>query len=154
MAPGNRVDVVLRCTEVGNFTVDGRVPGTGEGYGPPAAVLSFNVAAGTAAAQGDLTTFTAKRPQYLADVYVEADHPAAATMVQHSLNMTGTPGGCMVRFDDTEKSWDHTAHGSMELGTIQKWSLSGVDKHPWHIHINSFQLAGGARGLPSPPLLS
>jgi FtsP/CotA-like multicopper oxidase with cupredoxin domain len=48
----------------------------------------------------------------------------------------------MVRFDETEKSWDHTAHGFMEVGTIQKWSLAGVDNHPWHIHINSFQLAG------------
>jgi hypothetical protein len=32
----------------------------------------------------------------LADVYVEANHPAAAIMVQHSLEMTGTPDGCMV----------------------------------------------------------
>ena len=41
------------------------VPGTGGGYGPAAAVLSFNVAPDTTAAQGELTTFTAKKPQYL-----------------------------------------------------------------------------------------
>jgi len=38
-------------------------------------------------------------------------------------------------------------HGSMAIGTIQRFKLMGNDKHPWHIHVNSFQLSG--RGLHS-----
>ena len=33
-------------------------------------------------------------------------------------------------------------HGSMAVGTIQRFELKGNDKHPWHIHVNSFQLSG------------
>ena len=28
----------------------------------------------------------------------------------------------------------------MAVGSVQAWTVSGNDKHPFHIHINSFQL--------------
>ena len=45
-----------------------------------------------------------------------------------------------VSFDGDERAYDGTAHGSMAVGSVQAWQVSGNDKHPFHIHINSFQL--------------
>jgi FtsP/CotA-like multicopper oxidase with cupredoxin domain len=30
----------------------------------------------------------------------------------------------------------------MVAGSVQRFSMRGVDKHPFHIHVNSYQLAG------------
>ena len=45
-----------------------------------------------------------------------------------------------MNFDGTERQYTGVAHGTMSTGSVQAWTLSGNDKHPFHIHINSFQL--------------
>jgi FtsP/CotA-like multicopper oxidase with cupredoxin domain len=92
-----------------------------------------------------LTTFTAKTPAYLADVYDTAAVAAkGVTVVQHSLGFSAAAGGCQVTFDATSKQYDGTAHGSMVAGTVQEFTLTGNNRHPFHIHINSFQLGADA----------
>ena len=45
-----------------------------------------------------------------------------------------------MNFDGTERQYTGVAHGTMSTGSVQAWTLSGNDKHPFRIHINSFQL--------------
>ena len=66
------------------------------------------------------------------------------TVATHTLNFARADGGCAVAFDTTNKQYDGTAHGSMPVGTVQEWTVSGNDRHPFHIHINSFQLGADA----------
>ena len=35
-----------------------------------------------------------------------------------------------------------TSLGSIATGSIQEWTVSGNDKHPFHLHVNSYQLKG------------
>jgi FtsP/CotA-like multicopper oxidase with cupredoxin domain len=152
MAPGNRADVVIKCTTAGTFTVTatsaaaaGPGPGGRKLLQTAETLLTFTVSASTKTAAGALTTFTAKTPAYLADVYdTTAVKAKGITVVEHSLQLAKADGGCAVKFDTTEKQYDGTAHGSMVVGTVQEWTLSGNDKHPFHIHINSFQLGADA----------
>lgn len=149
VAPGNRFDFVVKCTSAGDFTLTATAEaagGPGGGGGPNGrrilqtaeSLMTFTVAASSATAAADLTVFTSKKPVYLQDVYDTAAH--GVTHVAHTLNFARETGGCKVAFDQTEKQYDGTAHGSMAVGSVQAWTVSGNDKHPFHIHINSFQL--------------
>eukprot|EP00227_Mantoniella_beaufortii_P012504 CAMPEP_0197605658 /NCGR_PEP_ID=MMETSP1326-20131121/43528_1 /TAXON_ID=1155430 /ORGANISM="Genus nov. species nov., Strain RCC2288" /LENGTH=531 /DNA_ID=CAMNT_0043173483 /DNA_START=38 /DNA_END=1630 /DNA_ORIENTATION=+ len=156
MAPGSRVDVVVKCTSQGTFSIEETPAANDAGPGGPpkrrrnllatSSMLTVSVTASTQTAAGALTTFTAKKPSYLGDVYDETKHPAGATLETKSMTLAKADGACQVRLVSgaatVDKVWDNTAHGSMTVGTIQKWAISGQDKHPWHLHINSFQLSG------------
>lgn len=150
LAPGMRADVLMRCstvsTDVSITAADQETmgPNAGASYGT---MLSFEVIenAGTEAGSTDaLAYFTAKLPEYLYDLT-----SYTGAVVEHSFNLAGGPqlrGTCAINFDGTALQWDEaqaagTVRASMALGSVQKWSISGVDKHPWHIHINSFQLS-------------
>ena len=151
VAPGNRFDFVVKCSSAGTFTLTAAAEaggGGGGGGGGPGGrrkllqtaetLMTFTVSASTAAAAGDLTVFTPKKPVYLQDVYDEALH--SVTHTSHTLGFARADGGCAVSFDGDERTYDGTAHGSMAVGSVQAWQISGNDKHPFHIHINSFQL--------------
>ena len=163
-APGNRADVVVKCIRAGAFTFTatavaagpgGGGGGGGGGPGGPGGkrrllqttetLLTFSVTASVKTAVGALTTFTAKKPEYLADVYdLSAVRSKGVTVATHNLNIQASPGACMIAFDTTSKLYDGTSHGSMVSGTVQEWDLRGNDRHPFHIHINSFQLGADA----------
>eukprot|EP01063_Lacrimia_lanifica_P034286 TRINITY_DN630_c0_g1_i1.p1 TRINITY_DN630_c0_g1~~TRINITY_DN630_c0_g1_i1.p1 ORF type:complete len:847 (+),score=293.94 TRINITY_DN630_c0_g1_i1:62-2542(+) len=135
MGPGNRAEVVVRCARAGSFEIVGEVGGQ-----LPSTMLTVDVTRSFRAAAGDLPTFTAKRPAYLAHVYQGVENQGVV-VEEHSLTLAGAGGGCQVRFDNVQKSYDGVvAHGAMPLGSVQKWRLDGARGHPFHIHVNSFQL--------------
>ena len=150
VAPGNRFDFVVKCTSAGTFTLAAAAEaggGPGGGPGGPGGrkllqtaetLMTFTVSASDATAAGDLTVFTPKKPVYLQDVYDETLH--SVTHVSHTLNFARADGGCAVSFDGASRSYNGVSHGDMPVGSVQAWTVSGNDKHPFHIHINSFQL--------------
>jgi FtsP/CotA-like multicopper oxidase with cupredoxin domain len=149
VAPGNRFDFVVKCTSAGTFTLAAAAEagGGGPGGGGPGGrkllqtaetLMTFTVSASDATAAGDLTVFTPKKPVYLQDVYDETLH--SVTHVSHTLNFARADGGCAVSFDGASRSYNGVSHGDMPVGSVQAWQISGNDKHPFHIHINSFQL--------------
>lgn len=133
-APGNRVDVVVRCGSTGSFTL---------GSDTDTILLTVDVEANSGADDEALPRFNPYRPDYLADVYT------ATSATEYSINFQpaggGGPGGggggagCAIN----GQAWDgSTPLSTMETGSIQKWQAVGTDKHPFHLHVNSFQLQG------------
>jgi FtsP/CotA-like multicopper oxidase with cupredoxin domain len=135
MAPGNRADVVVRCSSVGTFTID-TVGGAQTHIATTANVWTISVASSTTVAAA-LTTFTAKRPNYLADTY---NYAGTGIKETHTLLFAASPQACLVKFDNQGELYDEISMGSMAAGSIQEWDISGVDKHPFHIHVNPFQI--------------
>ena len=69
------------------------------------------------------------------------DEPAGLpTPLTQSVTFTAADGGCGVNDEQFVNS--DTPLGSVNLGTVQKWTVNGNEKHPLHIHVNSFQLSG------------
>jgi hypothetical protein len=124
MGPGNRVDVVMRCSASGTVIL-----GTAE----TSNIVTITVSSSSSASDNDLPKFTPYRPDYLADVLT------ATTTTTFSLNFQGANGGCTINGN----AWDgSTATGSMVAGSVQEWEVRGLDRHPFHIHVNSYQLSG------------
>ena len=146
VAPGNRFDFVVKCASAGAFELTAAAEAGGGPGGPGGrrllqtaeTLVTFTVLASDESAAEDLPVFTPKKPVYLQDVYDETLH--SVTHVSRTLNFARADGGCAVVFDGAGGQYDGTSHGSMAVGSVQAWTVSGNDKHPFHIHINSFQL--------------
>jgi len=155
LAPGNRADVMMRCTgSLGTVTVSAEaaakkrrrslLQGPGGGGSVAGDLFTITVIADDSAVKtgenyDDLSQFNPKRPAYLMQTL--KDEPAGLpTPVTKSVTFTQATGGCGVnneQFVDKD-----TSLGSVDLGTVQKWTVNGNEKHPLHIHVNSFQLSG------------
>lgn len=141
LGPGNRADVVLRCTSTGTFTFK-ITDETNSAY----TLITWTVASSSTAAT-DIPTFNAVVPAYIADVLDTG--PVASNMadlglsyVEHEMKIQGAAGGtCTMGFDSYQAAYSSgVAHGTMTAGTVQKWKISGQGGHPYHIHVNNFQL--------------
>ena len=77
-------------------------------------------------------------PDYLKDL------PASSTIDQNlNFQMTGGPGDPTTKFEINDQQYDpDCANISTKLGTTETWFVqnSSVLAHPFHIHINPFQL--------------
>ena len=94
-------------------------------------LISFDVSS-SEMHDGDLPQFTPYRPDYLADLYTHQDNTS-----KFSLEFAFGGGGCTINGE----SWDAvTPLGEMETGSIQEWTVSGSNFHPYHLHVNSYQL--------------
>ena len=155
MAPGNRADVLIRCTTVGSFTVDS--VGDASGRGPPSkniattvGALNFQVVSSVSSAT-TLTPFNAKLPNYLASVTAYAGSGAVESHTLQFAPVAG--GGCNVNYDNAgAAAYTAVSLGNIPAGSVQTWSLSGSDRHPFHIHVNPFQLGSvtDTSGLANP----
>ncbi|KAJ1422813.1 Cupredoxin, partial [Ochromonadaceae sp. CCMP2298] len=96
-------------------------------------ILSITVEASTITME-DLPLFTPNRPNYLATVNDYAS-PVDTTIV-----FGGAAASCTIN----SGQWVAGGYsvGSMESGSVQRFTMQGEDKHPFHVHVNSFQLAG------------
>ena len=132
MGPGNRVDVVLKCANAGTMTF-GSVSGGNNDF-VQNEILKFDVVSSNASnPDGDLARFHPYRPNYLADVY----NAPAADVVTKTVDFQGGGGTCTIN----GQVWDgNTATGTMETGSIQEWNVLGNGGHPFHLHVNSYQL--------------
>jgi len=160
MGPGNRADILIRCSSAGTFTVDS-VGGTNPNAPSTTGVLNFDVVSSTSTATA-LTKFTAKKPVYLADIFAYT-----GTVETHSLTLAGAGGGpgggqgggqgggpagrrrllqggggaCLLNYDNAGPvSYTGNSLGDIAAGSVHTWTLGGANAHPLHIHINPFQL--------------
>ena len=132
LSPGNRADVVIRCSSVGEVVLG--TSSTSNDMVSQTNIVTLTVTASSGDADDDLPQFSPYRPDYLADLY-----SSSQTTVPFSLQFSRADGGCSLN----DVSWDgSTSLGSIETGTIQEWTVRGNDKHPFHLHVNSYQLKG------------
>jgi len=104
--------------------------------------------------QPDLKKFKVARPCYLVDLQ-KADK--YSKVEKHTIGLQGgaNPGGWLVSMDGNGKTFVMNENGTvpppmgtMELGTLQEWhvgpqgalSPSGVQGHPFHLHVSPYQL--------------
>lgn len=156
LAPGNRVDILIRCSSVGTFEVDS-VAVTGPSFvGAVAGALNFQVVASSSILTS-INTFTAKRPNYLATI---TSYGGSGPTETHDFRFQGQgppvgrrrllqggpqgpqgPGVCTISYDNAAQTlYTGSSLGSVAAGTVQTWRLGGSNTHPFHVHVNSFQL--------------
>jgi FtsP/CotA-like multicopper oxidase with cupredoxin domain len=129
LGPGNRADVVMRCSAVGEVVLGST--NTASDQAQQTNIVTLTVEASTASPDQDLPQFTPYHPDYLADLYTSTNTST------FDLSFAFGGGGCTINGE----SWDgSTSLGSMEMGSIQEWTVSGINKHPYHLHVNSYQL--------------
>ena len=130
MGPGNRVDVVMRCSGVGSMMMSAvAVDSTDVGQSE---IMEFVVVTSSTTPDGDLPRFNPYRPDYLADVYT------ATNVVTQLVDFKGAPRSCAIN----DQPWDgSTPSGYIETGSIQEWDVRGNARHPFHLHVNSYQLS-------------
>jgi FtsP/CotA-like multicopper oxidase with cupredoxin domain len=151
---GTRADIAVRCPETGTFTISSKTDIGQYGYSGPIFNLEVLPNGGMQDGpiqDGDFEQKDYFLPEYLTDLrhetsvddthYVklevigEPDDPAS----NYQFNGKNFPG---------EQAYEH----KMKLGSLQEWTLDGIDLHPFHIHINHFQLVNltSSNGDPVP----
>jgi hypothetical protein len=135
MGPGNRVDVAMRCANLGSMTLGStKVDDTDIAQ---TEILRFEVtdiAAGIVA-DGELPRFHPYRPDYLADVY-----DTTLPVVTQAVNFQGGGGSCTINGVAWQGGAEGTENGELETGSVQEWTVTGNNRHPFHLHVNSYQL--------------
>merc|ERR1740139_216501 len=145
MGPGNRADWAVSCP-AGTHTLSTgarrrRLQGPGgkmQGGGAGNAQLAQTLATLSVADNGDApTTLTAgswsggiSKPCHLVDVYAQTKLTTTALSLGPAPQINGN------RYADST-----TYEASFVVGAIHTLSLSGINAHPFHLHVNSFQLA-------------
>ena len=126
MAPGNRADVLIRCTTVGSFTVDS-VGGAQTHIGSTTGALNFQVVS-SASTASTLTPFNAKMPNYLATVNA---YSGTATRETHSLQFAPGGGGGGAAAAAAVKSTTTTlARLHIRAFLLEIWSLGRYSSGP------------------------
>uniref|UniRef100_A0A7S4F7G8 Plastocyanin-like domain-containing protein n=1 Tax=Chrysotila carterae TaxID=13221 RepID=A0A7S4F7G8_CHRCT len=129
MGPGNRADWLINCPP-GTWQLESKLrEGDSLKFHFEAQLLTI-----VAADQGEvacaLPTFSVSRPCYLVDL----THAEATS----SLNWVLGPTPYL-----NNKVFEHEEHevaACVELGRVVDLDVIGIDEHPFHIHINPFQL--------------
>ena len=131
LGPGNRADVVMRCASSGEVVLGST--NTAGDQAQQTNIVTLTVAASSAEPDADLPQFTPYHPDYLADLYTSTDTST------FDLSFARGSGGCTINGE----SWDGIDPlGYVETGSIQEWTVSGTARHPYHLHVNSYQLKG------------
>jgi FtsP/CotA-like multicopper oxidase with cupredoxin domain len=145
MGPGNRADWLVRCPE-GTHTWalnNGRrrrlqrgPPAKGDGMAGGGAGneelvqdLGTVVATASGEAECELPTFQINRPCYLVDL--TGTTPAQTV----SLNLGPVPN-----INDASYVSSTTYVATMTVGTVVQYNLGGVNAHPFHNHVNHYQI--------------
>jgi len=158
LAPGNRIDLLIRCSSVGTFEVDSVAAAGPSFVGAVLGALNFQVVA-SSSNPTSIDTFTAKRPNYLATI---TSYTGSGPTETHSFRFQGQgqgppvgrrrllqggpqgqqgPGVCTISYDGAAQIlYTGSSLGDVAAGTVQTWQLGGSNNHPFHMHVNSFQL--------------
>ncbi|CAB9506477.1 Multicopper oxidase mco [Seminavis robusta] len=118
---GGRADIMVRCESAGNYTVTD--------YSGQTLMIAY--VSGTDQVATDLTSWTPTYPTYLTDL----TSTAASTGCTCSTSMARCPGGA--GFCVNDNAFDSSVYlHKIELGSIVERTLGGVDRHPYHHHVN------------------
>jgi len=140
MGPGSRADWAISCP-AGSFTMEtggaaggGRqLQGKGKGPGGPDDVMALTLATLTVTDSGivasTLAPTSVDRPCYLVDLQ-------AAT----SSSTVGIDLGPAPRINGRSFASATTYEASFAVGGVHTIQLGGVNAHPFHLHVNHFQL--------------
>jgi len=129
LIPGNRADVLVKGGEPGTYTLSG-----GEGVGTLATVVVEGKRTDMPLFTGALPEIKALKPIANADVTygrrLEFGMTDAPPAVHYLIN--NQPFSC-------EEAWQ------IPLGAVEEWEVYNhtEDPHPFHIHINPFQVVSG-----------
>ena len=153
MGPGNRADWVVRCPAgtymwtsagrrrrlqggkgaggKGGGAAGNALGGGGAGNAAISQTLATVVATDGATAEiaCDLPVFSVNRPCYLADLRTATVDQTIAIGLGPVPRINGNEWA-------TSTTYDHT----MVVGTAVELTLTGVNAHPFHLHINPFQI--------------
>lgn len=146
LAPGNRAEVLVKAADrTGSFVLDGG-SNFGVSYGPIASVLVSGTKTDMKLYEGDLVSYAADFGGHLrpiADGEIVKGRRVGFGQVGTLPNWTWTIDGRPFAAD--EKGF------TAKLNTAEEWVLTNQtnDPHPFHIHINPFQVLE-AEGLPVP----
>ncbi|KAL1520610.1 hypothetical protein AB1Y20_022184 [Prymnesium parvum] len=131
LGPGNRADWLIRCP-VGSFTIlaAARRRRLQVGNSPE---MDTHIAYIEATDEGDvpcdLPTFEVNRPCYLVDLRGAVPDKTISFQLGPTPNINGETFHSATHFMDT-----------LPVGKVIQYSLSGLVLHPFHNHINSFQI--------------
>jgi len=151
--PGARADVMVRCTTAGSYTLASaeasgrpaasnraahRPPGGG-GFGGGGSnvwtgdIASITVTDDSSTADADLSTYTINRPCYLVDL-------TSATPTNNDFTLE-FQGGATPMINGASFVDSTTYVTTMASGTMNEWAVDGNNGHPFHLHINPYQIA-------------
>lgn len=156
MASGSRVEVAMACTcprppcevhmdfyaRFGEFATGATGPTYYESKGE---AMRINVLPGESSGPPqEIAKFTVQRPCYLVDLR----KASVKKKNVHTLELRGQVP-FSIRFDGHGDLWDH--HNPKPLGwipvaEIQEWEVSGINRHPFHIHVYPFQIQNVGKG--------
>ncbi|MEO6791172.1 MAG: multicopper oxidase family protein [Ornithinibacter sp.] len=162
LAPGNRVDLLVRATQSGSFALrtlevdrGGMAMMGGSTSSPDAALASVSVAASTAG-PGAAAPSPVGWPASTASV---VDLRSSTVDRVRSITMTGGMGmgmgGGGMEFGFDGRSFDaRRVDQQLALGTIEEWTIGNATMmdHPFHLHVWPMQIVSGpGRDQGSPP---
>ena len=149
----SRADVAVRCDTPGTYTIT-----TSSDNGGGRAIANIVVSNNPLGAETDitLTPFHPKRPQYLHSL-IDIDSQQwvsdggefnQETVSIDRLDVTVDPDRRFAINGQLFKDGDSNLFTSpLKVGSLQEWSIRRNNNHPFHIHVNHFQIiAGGITG--------
>lgn len=168
MAPGNRADWVVRCPAgshafVSNGGLEGGFNGinTNPGLNKNMAIVIATVVAVDQGEQScDLGSFSVPRPCYLADLTGTVGGtavvvPTATTNVSFpGLGISPALNGCKNREGgEKSKPWcEFNMSNPLDtwtVGTVNHYRVAGAWAHPFHQHVNHFQINSDLEDYPT-----
>ena len=151
LAPGNRVDVLVRPTGSGTFTLRTRGHDRGGMGMMGGSTTSRETPLASVVVAGDARRATTTRwPAARARV---PDLRSAALDGARSISMTGGMGMGMggMEFGFDGRAFDPArVDQSLSLGTVEEWTITNetMMDHPFHLHVWPMQLVGGTGADP------
>jgi len=152
ICPGGRADVMLRCAAAGTYVLTSAAPtrrrrrqggggddddggggGGGSGSGVAVEIIAADVftvvVEGVDGSAEAIATTQVRRPCYLVDL--RSATPAATWALDF---------GPEPRINDQVFVNHDTYLTSIQSGVVHEWSVTGIDEHPFHLHITPYQL--------------
>ena len=143
MGPGSRADWLVRCPAgTHSFVTNGRrrLEGRRLQKGGGAQTIAQMLATVVATDQGDtacsLGVFSVPRPCYLADLSGVTGAPTPTITRTFALEFGPVPTLNGAQFSDANTYLD-----TFTAGTVNEITLDGVNAHPFHLHVNSYQIS-------------
>lgn len=133
LAPGNRVEVLVRAGEAGSYPLVAIAADQGHPGGPLPEVALGTLAVAGAPAAGDIP---ARLPPM-------EDISGAPVARRRTVVFQGQILSAPVRFTLNDRVFDPAFMAdSVTLGTVEEWTLVNRDvfQHPFHIHVNPFMV--------------
>eukprot|EP01084_Bolivina_argentea_P016471 30826_1 len=131
----SRADVAVRCNVAGIYTI------TTNNINPTDNVIIANIVASdpfSAHTNVDLTPFNPIRPQYLHSLLdVDVSEFNTETISIERFGLSFTINGQLFNGKDEYLIDD------IQAGSLQQWTILRANAHPFHIHINHFQVVNG-----------